>query len=1002
MKQRLLKITGGKAGNVMIKTFHSFAAEIMNIYPDYFWNSAKLSTAPDAVVREIIDNILSGLPLDNPLALKFYGKFTVTKSVADALKLTKEAGLTPSKLKAIIEANLRYIDVIEPQLCDILSDSLSYKKLAELKTKIDNLPDQEIDQFMVPLISLSTLIKDSLNNAINADEGTGKTKNTGDWKKRFIQTVGGVKGMHDERKRNQWWLYLAEVYDKYRRHLHKRGFYDYSDMLVEVISQLEQNPELLANVQERFQHVMIDEFQDTNAAQLRLAHLVAYHHSTEGKPNIMAVGDDDQSIFKFNGAELSNILSFEKTYPSTKIVVLKQNYRSHQAILDLSAKVMSQADDRITKRRAELDKDLVSETNIDSYNIQHLKFKTAEDQLHAIASLIAKQYNTKESFAVIARSHSSLVEIADILKNLNIPINYEQQRNILLHPLVDQTILLANLSKSINTGALGEQNFYLSKLLVYPSWDIPAKTLWQLAITNTPKNWLEKLLVSEDENLQKLANFFLELAKKLASCNLHQAIEYLVGLRPITTEAGEVFSPLKSYYNNSERDLNEYLYGLSAIRTLRGLVSEYSANQDSTLEDYIKFITIEKNSGTIINDESPFVNGEHSVSLLTVHKAKGLEFDNVYIIDATDDNWSPGSARRKPPANLPLQPTGDDMDDYIRLMFTAITRAKSGLIISSYLVNPSGRNTIPTPIIESILPGQETDHSSEVIQVLEQTLSWPRLGSANEKLILKSRLDNYSLSVTHLFNFLDISGGGPQKFLERNILQLPDVKSASLAYGTAIHNALELAQNQLNADGLDASQIKNAFTASLKAEYLPYEEEKRYLEKGLKDIDRIIINDNLVGIKPGASAEQKLSSVSLGEARLNGKIDRLEQTEGKIIVSDYKTDKTPLTSFNTADKTKQAKVWRAKTQLTYYALLLQSSGHINTDGKEIIGQMIYTEATRPQDCIKSYTPTSTDIDELKKLIGAVWNKIIDLDLPDISGYTPDHDGTLRFIKDLTN
>src|SRR3546814_5381133 len=120
--------------------------------------------------------------------------------------------------------------------------------------------------------------------------------------------------MFHERKRNSWWLAVTEAYEYYRDDLHERGYYDYSDMIIAVLQQLEKNADMRADVQERFQYVLIDEFQDTNAAQLKLAHLITDHYASAGKPNLMAVGDDDQSIFAFNGAELSNLLSFRRDY----------------------------------------------------------------------------------------------------------------------------------------------------------------------------------------------------------------------------------------------------------------------------------------------------------------------------------------------------------------------------------------------------------------------------------------------------------------------------------------------------------------------------------------------------------------------------------------------------------------------------------------------------------------------------------------------------------------
>ena len=409
MRERLGRLIGPTAHGVYVRTFHSFAAELMQLYPDYFWNGARLTNVPDEVQLDIITAILTDLPLDNPLALRFAGRFTVLDDVKEALKLAKEAGLTPDKLRTLLEVNLQYIDLIENDLCDICTPSLSYKKLADFRAQVDALPDQAIDELMRPLKSLSTFMKESLANALAADEGTNKTARTGKWKSAMIQTVNGVKGMHDERKRNQWWLAIADVYQTYRDRLHERGYFDYADMIIEVIARLEQEPDMRAAVQEQFQNVLIDEFQDTNNAQMRLAHLVADHHVNEGNPNIMAVGDDDQSIFKFNGAELSNMINFRSSYPAAKLIVLTENYRSTQAVLDLASGVIAQAEGRVVDSEKDIVKTLQAMAAFDGPGtIESLVYPTAEHQYCEVAERIKKRFEAGGSVAVLARGHSSL------------------------------------------------------------------------------------------------------------------------------------------------------------------------------------------------------------------------------------------------------------------------------------------------------------------------------------------------------------------------------------------------------------------------------------------------------------------------------------------------------------------------------------------------------------------------------------------------------------------
>ena len=163
MRERLHQLIGPEAHKVMVRTFHSFSAEIMNAYPDYFWNGAALRIVPDAIQLEIIQDILGQLPLDNPLAVKFAGAYTTLNDVQQALRLAKEAGLTPAKLAAMLAVNVAYIDFIESRLVTLLSPTLSIKKLASLRAAVATLPEQSIDETVTPLASLSTVLKTSLS-----------------------------------------------------------------------------------------------------------------------------------------------------------------------------------------------------------------------------------------------------------------------------------------------------------------------------------------------------------------------------------------------------------------------------------------------------------------------------------------------------------------------------------------------------------------------------------------------------------------------------------------------------------------------------------------------------------------------------------------------------------------------------------------------------------------------------------------------------------------------
>ncbi len=997
MKDRIIELAGQEGTRVPASTFHSFAGEIMNLYPDYFWNAARLSIAPDSVQLDIIESIIAKLPLDSPLSLKFAGQYTLLKDIQSAIGLAKDAGLTPDKLRALIEFNLSYINKIESKFIKILNERLTVKKLPALSAEVEGLTKQEIKADLYPLTELSTLISNSLAKAMNEDLEAGKCTQTSQWKIRWLQTVNGQRGMFNERQRNQWWLNLAEVYEQYRTELHRRGFYDFADMLVEVVAQLDQNPEILADIQERFSYVLVDEFQDNTPAQLRFAHLVASHYSAEGKPNLMVVGDDDQTIFRFNGAEVNNMLNFERYYPSTAKIVLSDNYRSTQAILNFAKQIIEPADSRLVKLDPSLKKDLqAKQPPKHPGGSKTIAYSSSELQMSEIARGVQKRYRPTQTMAVLARNHDSLIKMAGILQRLKVPIRYEQAANILDHEIINQTYLVTKLLLAIDSGDRQIINGLVHQILRWPAWGLPPRQLWQLAADNYPdKDWLESLLASKYRAVRAMGDWFVYLAKVANHQPLAVTIEQIIGLR----DSEGFTSPIRDYFCSTNKDqANAYFHGLSAIQLLRNLVHEFGLERQPRLTDLVRYVEINKLNDIIIPDESPFITGTKAVQLLTVHKAKGLEFDHVYIIDAIDDNWRPRVGGRKPPANLPLQPVGEDFDDYMRLMYVAVSRARASVTISSFYQDHSGQDVNLCSIIQGVKPFARVsiDDRRQLITVLEENLRWPQLEAGDERAILNARLENFNLNVTHLLDFLDIVNSGPQHFKERHLLRLPQLQTSKQAFGTAMHDALYQAQALANKKRLNLKAVIAEFKTSLTNEQLPSLEHKRYLAKGQQTLKRLFSMFKYE-LPPGSLAEYRLRDIRLGKASLSGTLDRLDKADKTTIIVDYKTGR-PLSSFDTKDKNQALKAYKHRLQLIFYALLLEAKD--GSYARQISGQMVYVETDDAKKLSRSYTPTQEDKSRLKALIEVVWDRILRLEFPDVSSYKPDIEGIKQFENDL--
>jgi hypothetical protein len=280
---------------------------------------------------------------------------------------------------------------------------------------------------------------------------------------------------------------------------------------------------------------------------------------------------------------------------------------------------------------------------------------------------------------------------------------------------------------------------------------------------------------------------------------------------------------------------------------------------------------------------------------------------------------------------------------------------------------------------------------------LEENLHWPDLSGGQEQAILQARLETYSLSVTHLLNFMNLAKGGPRYFKERNLLQLPEAKSVNLAYGTAMHSAMETAQKLINSGSFALTKVTKDFGQAMAAQQLAPAEYQRFTKQGEQVLARLFDTYDYQLAK-GSLPEQDFRDIRVGEVRLRGKLDRIDQTGDQLVIVDYKTGK-PLSSFETKDKNSALKAYNHKLQLIFYALLAGEHPSFS-QYHSVMGQMVYLEADSPQALIRSYTTTPDDIDWLKRLVTVVWRHIMRLDLPDTSAYPADIGGVVAFSQDL--
>jgi len=1028
MMERLSGLIGINAHKVAIYTFHSFALSIMHRFREDFYNYQQMNSADEIIQIETLSDILETIPLSDAFSTKGPdGTYLYIKSIRDRIDKLKKAGITPEEYAKILKINEISYTTIEKIIIPFFEERMSKsvrEKIPDLLTEINSIVLQPGDIQHTSFLDYKELIISSLTSAYEKAVEENCTKPLTVWKEEWLKRDSDSKELHlkdtHQLKRNQT---LAQIYNKYQSALATAGYIDFNDMIIDVINVLKKKKGILAQLQEQYQYILVDEFQDTNDAQMSIIHLLVDNPVNEGRPNIMVVGDDDQSVYKFQGADINNILQFKKRYPDTKLITLVKNYRSTPAIVDFAQLVISQGEDRLSTRFKEIEKKLEAvNPNIPDGEIIAHTFDTALHEYAYVAHEIQEKIEhgvNPNDIAVIARNHKHLEIIARYLQSKVIPIRYERQRNVLEESHIQQLILLARLIQSIATKNINYQDDLLPRVLSFPFFDLERQTLWELSIEahKNQKNWISTMLENHNVKLQSVAKWLIDLATQADTSSMDSLIDIMIG----PPENKDFFSsPFRQFYFSKERfetDPRKYLQFLSSLNTFINTVRSYCAKSKAPrISDLLDCVDVYQKNCLPITDTSPYLSGTEAVTLLVAHKAKGLEFDTVFVINCQNNIWakSQGADLIAFPKNLPIDSSGDTFDDYLRIFFVALTRAKHHLYVTSYTREENGKDALQVPFLEpnlfkdfkhNILAHHQETTLSDTIATLENNV-FPTLGpiATDERPVLQPLIDEYAMSVTHLNNFLDVTKGGPYYFFEQNFLHFPQAKSASMAYGTAMHKTTESIYAYLKEKNFlpTLQEVDLMLSEKMEKEAMSELDLTKYLEKG-KDAWKVYFDVAIkhFDVSHWIETDFKLQHVMIDKAQITGKIDKIipNEEEKLLEVYDFKTGKYHR-DWDGKDIYKKIQLYSYKRQLMFYKLLIE-------------GSRDYSKYTVHRGCLEFLTPTmdneivvlpyditDEDVERLKKIIIAVYKKIQRLDFPDVSKYEQSLEGIVMFENDL--
>jgi DNA helicase-2/ATP-dependent DNA helicase PcrA len=359
MRQRLEKIMSKSAFKVKIHTFHSLGTEIINQNPEYFFFGLDYKPSDDLGQISILQKILQKTELHNPLQGKDpEGNWMYLRDIKKAIADLKTSGINPEDFLVELEVVHSFLGDLNQAMQSLFDvpriNKIEFKIFLEFKniaSEICFLPkfkDTQISKDLWQEIEILSQSEEFFKKNIKFFRDS--------WCKKDDQNNYQFKEILAKEKQ----LALQQIYSQYQAGLRREHLYDFDDMILEVIKVLQNFPELRYEYQEKYLYFLVDEFQDTNNSQMKLLRLLINSQINENKPNILVVGDDDQSIFKFQRANLQNILDFKNSFEDVKIITLTKNYRSNQQILDFAQAIVENAKIRLSKVE-NLPKKLVSQ-----------------------------------------------------------------------------------------------------------------------------------------------------------------------------------------------------------------------------------------------------------------------------------------------------------------------------------------------------------------------------------------------------------------------------------------------------------------------------------------------------------------------------------------------------------------------------------------------------------------------------------------------------------------
>ncbi|MBQ6487150.1 ATP-dependent helicase [Candidatus Saccharibacteria bacterium] len=978
MRERLKTVIGQDALKVNIGTYHAFGSEILAQYKNYSEDYNRQLDSPIDEITEfkIIKEIQDNLPGNDIL------RGDKVKDIMGVISEAKKAGLTEDDLVKIAKKNMEDSEILSNAISPLLLNVVPYKFKESLEGAYK--PIHELLKDYSDLKPITKNIERSiaamareLNEAMATALDKGSVGALSKWKDDYFEKDEKGNYRLKDRIRNKKLLSVANVMKQYQDYLNENGLFDFNDMIEEAVRILNTNTGFKLTLEERYQFILLDEFQDTNPSQFAIVKAITDYE----KPNIMAVGDDDQAIFEFQGALSSNLSDYQKYY-SAEVIPLVENYRSTQEVLDFARKIINQAPDRFA------DKELIAHKEpLTKSGLHRIEFLSSDQEYGFVADKISELVKSgvkQNEIAVISYKTKYFEPLLPYLKeHEEIKIAYEKRDDLFLDDKIHQIISIIRYIDEMARQKV--PSVQIMEILSYPFFKVPMveviRLIGQARVAH--ESAFDYLAKSEDEAVADAMAFLADLVAKTFTEPLDIIIDAIVKKMDIDSlDAYERFI----FYDN--------------LASLKGKIARHFGEKQLKASDLVELVDDYTSANMPLTVTSPYRDADEAVQILTAHKAKGLEFEYVFILTADHSAWGSGKGNNNLlllPNNLTqIRHTGMTDGERIRILYVALTRAKHTIYITNALhdynnkeqdrleyfaeniVKVDGEEKLASPYLPSGFG--ETRYAIPSVEVREKSVkNWVSSyvdKTPDVRLLYKERIKNWKMSASALTSFIDIVYAGPQSFFKSYVLNTPrEPETESLVTGTLMHSVFEAVTNK----GISNDEAIQLFLEELDKYDVESQIKQKIREKGPEYL--LVALNEFGDILKNGEAE-----VNLGPDKLvvdgipvTGKVDHItiDEENKTIEIYDFKTSQYHSNKWRSHNT-----LYKYMLQLEFYKLLLKNSPRYSKYKIEKAHILFVIPDNDGLVYDKEYIFNDDDEAELHALMQAVYKQVMSLDFID--------------------